>query len=255
MVGGGFIPMTTRPAGLGAGSLRGRTQAALYNCQAVGLWRGRFFDVVRGARLRGRYEGAPDGGHVQVRMPGVGVMHPSFATPNETEEALREEEEQKGTARDGAPSGAKAVKNDKGKGKKMISFREYTQSGLHAEWSLVAPQKDFMRLGMEIQTDLNRLGERRGEWAEKAVKAYGLELTTVELVEYIACYCLMEDLWFDVDTGDFPNAVELSRPKQVRFCAGVFANVVGVICPIYLLFCTTQFDYSVFFGPITHKNA
>ena len=37
-----------------------------------------------------------------------------------------------------------------------------------------------MRLSREIQTDLNTLGERRGQWVEKAVKAHGLELTTVE---------------------------------------------------------------------------
>ena len=61
---------------------------------------------------------------------------------------------------------------------------------------------------MEIQTDLNTLGERRDEWVEKAVKAHGLELKTVELVEYIACYCLLEDLRFDVTTGNFAKAVE-----------------------------------------------
>ena len=135
-------------------------------------------------------------------------MHPGFATPNEIMEAMREEEERKGAARDGTPSGSKAKRSDKGKGKKMISFREYTQSGLHTQWSLVAPQRDFMRLRMEIQTDLNTLGERRDEWVEKAVKAHGLELTTVELVEYIACYCLLEDLRFDVTTGNFAKAVE-----------------------------------------------
>ena len=61
---------------------------------------------------------------------------------------------------------------------------------------------------MKIQTDLNTLGERRDEWVEKAVKAYGLELTTVELVEYIACYCLLEDLR---TTGNFAKAVEEER--------------------------------------------
>ena len=65
-----------------------------------------------------------------------------------------------------------------------------------------------MRLRMEIQTDLNTLGERRDKWVEKDVKAHGLELTTVELVEYIACYCLLEDLRFDVTTGNFAKAVE-----------------------------------------------
>ena len=38
------------------------------------------------------------GSHVQVRLRGVGGMHPGFATPNEIEEALREEAERKGTA-------------------------------------------------------------------------------------------------------------------------------------------------------------
>ena len=37
----------------------------------------------------------------------------------------------------------------------------------------MAPQKDFMRLRMEIQTDLNKLGDRKEEWVEKAVKAHG----------------------------------------------------------------------------------
>ena len=161
-----------------------------------------------GGVLTGALGLPPDSGHVQVRMRGVGGMHPGFATPNEIEEALQEEEERKGTARDGTPSASKAKKSEKGKGKKMISFREYTQSGLHSQWSLVAPQKDFIRLRMEVQTDLNTLGERRDEWVEKAVKAHGLELTTVELVEYIACYCLLEDLRFDVTTGNFAKAVE-----------------------------------------------
>ena len=152
--------------------------------------------------------------HVQVRLRGVGGMHPGFATPNEIEEALREGAERKGFAREGTPSGTKTAKKDKEKGKKMISFREYTQSGLHAQWSLVAPQKDFMRLRMEIQTDLNRLGDQKDEWVEKAVKAHGLELTTVELVEYIPCYCLLEDLRFDVDTGNFAKAVEESNEQS-----------------------------------------
>ena len=61
---------------------------------------------------------------------------------------------------------------------------------------------------MEIQTDLNTLGETRDEWVEEAVKAHGSELTTVQLVEYIACHCLLEDLKFDVTTGNFAKAVE-----------------------------------------------
>ena len=72
----------------------------------------------------------------------------------------------------------------------------------------MAPQKDFIRLRMEIETDLNTLGERRDEWVEKVVKVHGLEFTTVELVEYIACYYLLEDLRFDVTTGNFAKAVE-----------------------------------------------
>ena len=179
------------------------TVARLWGCGEDDFWMS-----CEGRVLADDMKLPPDGGHVQVRMRGVGGMHPGFATPNEIEEALREEEERKGTARDGSPSGSKAVKKDKGIGKKMVSFREYTQSELHAQWSLVAPQKDFMRLRMEIQTDLNKLVERRDEWVEKAIKAHGLERTTVELVEYIACYCLLEDLRFDVDTGNFAKAME-----------------------------------------------
>ena len=92
----------------------------------------------------------PDARHVQVRMRRRGGMHPGFATPNEIEEALREEEERKGTARGGLPSASKAKKSEKGKGKKMIFSRYYMQSGLQAQWSLVAPQKDFIKLKMEI---------------------------------------------------------------------------------------------------------
>ena len=43
-----------------------------------------------------------------------------------------------------------------------------------------------------------------------------------------------------------PTHPPLSRPKQVRFCTGVSANLVWVICPIYLFFSTTKFDNSVF---------
>ena len=179
------------------------TVARLWGCDEDDFWMS-----CEGRILGDDMKLPPDGGHVQVRMRGVGDMHPGFATPKEIEEALREEQERKGTARDGTPSESKAMKKDKGKGKKMISFREYTQSGLHAQWSLLAPQKEFMRLRMEIQTDLNTLGERRDEWVEKAVKAHGLELTTVELLEYIACYCLLEDLRFDVNTGNLAKAVE-----------------------------------------------
>ena len=177
--------------------------AGLWGCEEDDFWM-----TCEGHVLGVDMELPPDGGHVQVRMREVGGMHPGFATPNEIEEAMQEGEEGKGTARDGTPSESKAKRSDKGKGKKMISFREYTQSGLHTKWSLVAPRRDFMRLRMEIQTDLNTLGERRDEWVEKAVKAHGLELTTVELVEYIACYCLLEDPRFDVTTGNFAKAVE-----------------------------------------------
>ena len=186
-------------------------------CAVVRLWGcgdDDFWMLCEGRALADDRKVPQSGSHVQVRLRGVGGMHPGFATPNEIEEALREEEERKGTSREGTPSGAKAVKKDKGKGKKMISFREYSQSGLHAQWSLVAPQKDFMRLRMEIQTNLNRWGDRKEEWVEKVVKAHGLELTTVELVEYIACYCLLEDLPFDVDTGNFAKAVEENNEQS-----------------------------------------
>ena len=176
-------------------------------CAVVRLWGcgdDDFWMLCEGRALADDMKVPQSGSHVQVRLRGVGGM----------EEALREEAGRKGTAREGSPSGAKAAKKDKGKGKKMISFREYTQSGLHAQWSLVAPQKDFMRLRMEIQTDLNKLSDRKEEWVEKAVKAHGLELTTVELVEYIACYCLLEDLRFDVDTGNFAKAVEENNEQS-----------------------------------------
>ena len=45
----------------------------------------------------------------------------------------------------------------------------------------------------------------------------------------------------------------LRRLKEVRFCNGVSANLVGVICPIYLLFSTTKFDYSVFWPNCPQK--
>ena len=45
----------------------------------------------------------------------------------------------------------------------------------------------------------------------------------------------------------------LRRPKQVRFCTGMSANLVQVICPIYLLFLTTKFDYSIFWPNYPEK--
>ena len=53
---------------------------------------------------------------------------------------------------------------------------------------------------------------------------------------------------YEVIPTEVPWCVPLRRPKQVRFCTGVSANLVWVICPIYLFFSTTKFDYSVF-GP------
>ena len=50
-----------------------------------------------------------------------------------------------------------------------------------------------------------------------------------------------------------PTNVVLRRPKQVRFCTGMSANLVQVICPIYLLFLTTKFDYSVFWPNYQQK--
>ena len=99
--------------------------AGLWGCEEDNFWM-----TCEGRVLGVDMELPPDGGHVQVRMRGVGGMHPGFATPNEIEEAMREEEERKGTAREGTPSESKAKRSDKGKGKKMISFREYPQSGL-----------------------------------------------------------------------------------------------------------------------------
>ena len=65
--------------------------ARLRGCDADGFW------MTREGRVLGdNMELPPDGGHVQVRMRGVGGMHPGFATPNEIEEAMREEEERKG---------------------------------------------------------------------------------------------------------------------------------------------------------------
>ena len=114
-------------------------------CSVARLWgcdEGDFSMSCEGRVLKVDVELPPDGGHVQVRMRGVGGMHPGFATPNEMEEAMREEEERKGTARDGTPLESKAVKKDKGKGKNMNSFGEYTQPGLHAQWSLVAARPE-----------------------------------------------------------------------------------------------------------------
>ena len=45
----------------------------------------------------------------------------------------------------------------------------------------------------------------------------------------------------------------LRRPKQVRFCTGLSANLVVVICPIYLLSSTTKFDFSVFWPNYPQK--
>ena len=69
--------------------------AGLWGCEEADFW------MTCEERVLGvNMELPPDGGHVQVRMRGVGGMHPGFATPNEIEEAMREEEERKGTARE-----------------------------------------------------------------------------------------------------------------------------------------------------------
>ena len=65
-------------------------------CTVAGLWgcgEGDFWMLCEGRALADDMKVPPDGGHVQVRMRGVGGMHRGFATPNEIEEALREEEE------------------------------------------------------------------------------------------------------------------------------------------------------------------
>ena len=48
----------------------------------------------------------------------------------------------------------------------------------------------------------------------------------------------------NINTGTTPAI--LRQPKQVRLSTGVSANLMWVICPIYLLFSITKFDYSVF---------
>ena len=53
--------------------------------------------------------------------------------------------------------------------------------------------------------------------------------------------------------GMYARHIPLRRPKQVRFCTGMSANLVQVICPIYLLFLTTKFDYSLFWPNYPQK--
>ena len=156
-------PRTSTPRHIWMQSPRGWVQvhsedARQLRCAVARLWgcdEGDFWMSCEGRVQGDDMELPPDGGHVQVGlevgMRGLGGMHPEFATPIEIKEAMREEQERRGTARDGTPSESKAMKKDKGKGKKTISFREYKQSGLHAQWSLVAPKRHFMRLRMEIQ--------------------------------------------------------------------------------------------------------
>ena len=138
-------PRTSTPRHIWMQSLQGWVQvhsevarqlrfaiARLWGCEEGDFWM-----TCEGRVLGVDMELPPDGGHVQVRMRRVGGMHPGFATPNEIEEAMREEEERKGTARDGTPSESKAKKRDKGKGKKMsgniswnIRNRDYTPNGV-----------------------------------------------------------------------------------------------------------------------------
>ena len=54
---------------------------------------------------------------------------------------------------------------------------------------------------MEIQTAINELGDKQDSWIATAIKAHNLEITTAGLVEYIASYCLLEDLHFEVVFG------------------------------------------------------
>ena len=70
-------------------------------CAVVRLWGcgdDDFWMLCEGRALADDMKVPQSGSHVQVRLRGVGGMHPGFATPNEIEEALREEAERKGTA-------------------------------------------------------------------------------------------------------------------------------------------------------------
>ena len=57
----------------------------------------------------------------------------------------------------------------------------------------------------------------------------------------------------DLHKSSHGGGLGVRRSKQVRFCTGVSANLVRVICPIYLLFSTTKFDYSVFLAQLPTK--
>ena len=56
---------------------------------------------------------------------------------------------------------------------------------------------------------MNELMEKRDSWMAGAVKVHNLKISTTTMVEYIASYCLLEDLWFEVATWNFERATPI----------------------------------------------
>ena len=61
----------------------------------------------------------------------------------------------------------------------------------------------FRRLCIVIQTDINGLGEKKDAWISEAIKAHDLYISSTDLVERIASYCLLEHLRFEVHSSNF----------------------------------------------------
>ena len=57
----------------------------------------------------------------------------------------------------------------------------------------------------------------------------------------------------DLHKSSHGGGLGVRRPKLIRFCTRVSANLVGVICPTYLLFSTTKFEYPVFWPNYPQK--
>ena len=149
-----------------------------------------------------------EGAHFSVRMRGPGGMHPSFASREEIAAAAHDEMESLGTARSRFRDPPWTSSSGKGKeaARVPMSFWEYAGSGLHAQWSLAAPPRDFMRLRMAIQTDINALGHKKGAWISEAIQVHDLDINSTELVEHVASHCLLEDLRFEVHSSNFQQA-------------------------------------------------
>ena len=59
-----------------------------------------------------------------------------------------------------------------------------------------------------------RMEDKQDSWIAGAIRAHGLEITTVELVEYMAPDCLLEDVRFKMALGSFEQATPIGAGES-----------------------------------------